>query len=35
MPGGVFVVAVLMAIAASYVPVRRIERIDPAEVFRA
>jgi putative ABC transport system permease protein len=33
--GGVFVVAVLMAIAASYVPVRRIERIDPAEVFRA
>jgi putative ABC transport system permease protein len=33
--GGVFVVAVLMAIAASYVPVRRIERIDPAGVFRA
>jgi putative ABC transport system permease protein len=32
---GVFVVAVLMAIAASYVPVRRIDRIDPAEVFRA
>ncbi|HJX48194.1 MAG TPA: FtsX-like permease family protein [Gaiellaceae bacterium] len=32
---GVFVVAILMAIAASYVPVRRINRIDPAEVFRA
>jgi putative ABC transport system permease protein len=32
---GVFVVAILMAIAASYVPVRRIDRIDPAEVFRA
>ncbi len=32
---GVFVVAVLMAIVASYVPVRRIDRIDPAEVFRA
>lgn len=32
---GVFVVAVLMAILASYVPARRIERIDPAEVFRA
>lgn len=33
--GGVFLVAVLMAIGASYVPLRRIERIDPAEVFRA
>lgn len=32
---GVFAVAILMAIAASYVPVRRIDRIDPAEVFRA
>ena len=32
---GVFVVAVLMSVVASYVPVRRIERIDPAEVFRA
>jgi putative ABC transport system permease protein len=32
---GVFAVAILMAIAASYVPVRRINRIDPAEVFRA
>lgn len=32
---GVFLVAVLMAIVASYVPVRRINRIDPAEVFRA
>lgn len=32
---GVFVIAILMAIAASYVPVRRINRIDPAEVFRA
>lgn len=31
----VFVVAVLMAIVASYVPARRINRIDPAEVFRA
>jgi putative ABC transport system permease protein len=33
--GGVFVVAVLMAILASYVPAHRINRIDPAEVFRA
>jgi putative ABC transport system permease protein len=32
---GVFVVAVVMAIAAATVPARRIERIDPAEVFRA
>ena len=32
---GVFIVAIVMAIAASYVPVRRINRIDPAEVFRA
>ena len=32
---GVFLVAVAMAIVASYVPVRRIERIDPAEGFRA
>lgn len=32
---GVFVVAIVMAIVASYVPARRIDRIDPAEVFRA
>jgi putative ABC transport system permease protein len=32
---GVLGIAVVMAIAASYVPVRRIDRIDPAEVFRA
>lgn len=32
--GGVFLGALVMGIAASYVPVRRIERIDPAEVFR-
>lgn len=31
---GVFAVALLTAVAASYVPVHRIERIDPAEVFR-
>jgi putative ABC transport system permease protein len=31
---GVFLAALLTAIAASYVPVRRIERIDPAAVFR-
>jgi len=31
---GVFLAAVVMAILASYVPVHRIERIDPAEVFR-
>ena len=31
---GVFLAALVMAIAASYVPVYRIERIDPAEVFR-
>jgi len=31
---GVFLAALVMAIAASYVPVHRIERIDPAEVFR-
>jgi putative ABC transport system permease protein len=32
---GVFGIAVLMSIAASFVPVRRINRIDPAMVFRA
>jgi putative ABC transport system permease protein len=31
---GVFLVALLMAVAASYVPVQRINRIDPAMVFR-
>ncbi len=31
----VFVAALVMAIAASYVPVRRINSIDPAMVFRA
>jgi putative ABC transport system permease protein len=31
---GVFLAALVTAIAASYVPVRRIERIDPAAVFR-
>jgi len=31
---GVFLGALITAIAASYVPVRRIERIDPAAVFR-
>ena len=31
---GVFVVALLMAVAASFVPVQRINRIDPAVVFR-
>ncbi|MGZ8794900.1 MAG: ABC transporter permease [Gaiellaceae bacterium] len=31
---GVFVGALLMAVAASYVPVQRINRIDPAMVFR-
>jgi putative ABC transport system permease protein len=30
----VFAGALVTAVAASYVPVRRIERIDPAEVFR-
>jgi putative ABC transport system permease protein len=30
----VFVLALATAVVASYVPVRRIERIDPAEVFR-
>jgi len=30
----VFVLALVTAVVASYVPVRRIERIDPAEVFR-
>jgi len=33
--GAVFLVALATAVLASYVPVRRIERIDPAEVFRA
>jgi putative ABC transport system permease protein len=32
---GVFGVAVLMSIAASFVPVHRLNRIDPAMVFRA
>jgi len=32
---GVFAVAVLMSIAASFVPVHRLNRIDPAMVFRA
>jgi putative ABC transport system permease protein len=32
---GVFGVAMLMSIAASYVPVHRLNRIDPAMVFRA
>ena len=32
---GVFAVAVLMSVAASFVPVRRLNRIDPAMVFRA
>jgi putative ABC transport system permease protein len=32
---GVFGIAVLMSTAASFVPVRRINRIDPAMVFRA
>jgi putative ABC transport system permease protein len=32
---GVFGAAVLMSIAASFVPVRRLNRIDPAMVFRA
>ncbi len=31
---GVFLLALATAVIASYVPVRRIERIDPAEVFR-
>lgn len=31
---GVFGAALVTAVAASYVPVHRIERIDPAEVFR-
>jgi putative ABC transport system permease protein len=31
---GVFLAAVLMAIAASYVPARRINRVDPGMVFR-
>ena len=31
---GVFLAALLTAVAASYVPVRRIEHIDPAQVFR-
>lgn len=31
---GVFLAALAMAVVASYVPVRRIDRIDPAEVFR-
>jgi putative ABC transport system permease protein len=33
--GAVFLGALVMAIAASYVPVRRINSIDPAMVFRA
>ena len=32
---GVFVGAVLMAVLASFMPVRRINSIDPAMVFRA
>jgi putative ABC transport system permease protein len=32
---GVFVAAVLMSIAASFVPVQKLNRIDPAMVFRA
>ncbi len=32
---GVFALAVMMSIAASFVPVRRLNRIDPAMVFRA
>ena len=31
---GVFAAAIVMAVAASYVPVRRLNRIDPAMVFR-
>jgi ABC-type lipoprotein release transport system permease subunit len=31
---GVFAVALLVAVLASWVPVRRINRIDPAIVFR-
>jgi len=31
---GVFVAALVMAVAASYVPVRRLNHIDPAMVFR-
>jgi putative ABC transport system permease protein len=31
----VFLVAVIVSVAAGYVPVRRVDRIDPAEVFRA
>ncbi len=32
---GVFLIALAVSVAASYVPVRRINRIDPGEVFRA
>jgi putative ABC transport system permease protein len=32
---GVFVAAVVMSILASFVPIRRLNRIDPAMVFRA
>jgi putative ABC transport system permease protein len=31
----IFVLTMLMAVAASYVPMRRLNKIDPAEVFRA
>lgn len=31
---GVFVLAIVTAVVASYAPVRRIERIDPVEAFR-
>ncbi|MGZ4388343.1 MAG: ABC transporter permease, partial [Gaiellaceae bacterium] len=32
---GVFAVALVTAVGAAWVPARRIDRIDPAEVFRA
>jgi len=33
--GGVLAVVILMGLAAAYLPIHRISRIDPATVFRA